>query len=221
MSREDGRAQMALILRQAGITDAKVLAAMEAVPRDLFVPAPFKGKAFEDVTLPIGYHQTISQPQVVARMTQALQVSDRMKVLEIGTGSGYQTAVLAPLCRRLYTLERHSGLMAQAEERFHILRLTNITAMVADGSRGWPEQAPFDRIIVTAAAADVPPVLVNQLADGGVMMVPIGIGDHDQHLTRVVRHGGEIETEDLGPVRFVPLIPGTETEVDAAGGTFY
>lgn len=214
MNTESGRAQIALVLRQAGITDARVLAVMEGVPRDLFVPTLFRDKAFDDVTLPIGHHQTISQPQVVARMTEALDVSDRMKVLEIGTGSGYQSAVLAPLCRRLYTLERHSALLAEAEERFHQLRLTNITAMVADGSRGWPEQAPFDRIIVTAAAADVPPLLVDQLAEGGVMVVPIGIGGHDQHLTQVTRAPGGIETEDLGPVRFVPLIPGTETEDD-------
>ena len=180
------------------------------MPRDLFVPEAFKDKAYDNVSLPIGCHQTVSQPLVVALMTQALEVGERMKVLEIGTGSGYQAAVLARLCRRLYTVERHADLLKEAEERFARLRLTNITTQARDGSAGWTEQAPFERIMVTAAAADVPPVLVDQLAVGGVMVVPIGLDDNDQRLVRVCRTADGVETEDMGPVRFVPLVAGME-----------
>ena len=209
MTNPDSRKiRLVLDLRRGGVTDTRVLGAMERVPRELFIPDAFKDKAYENVALPIGHHQTVSQPLVVARMTEALKLGDRMKVLEIGTGSGYQAAVLAHLCRRLYSIERVAPLLKQAEARFSRLKLTNITSMTGDGSRGWPEQAPFERIIVTAAAADVPPVLVDQLAIGGIMVVPIGHDDHDQHLIQVRRTEEGAETMDMGKVRFVPMVEG-------------
>jgi protein-L-isoaspartate(D-aspartate) O-methyltransferase len=212
MTSEAGKARLVLDLRQAGVSDARVMAAMEAVPRELFVPEPLRNNAYDDTALPIGYHQTVSQPTVVALMTEALNVGERMKVLEIGTGSGYQAAVLSKLCRRLYTFERHRPLLNEAEARFAELRITNITSLAADGSKGWPEQAPFDRIIVTAFAADIPPVLVEQLAIGGLMIVPVGDGDHDQRLELVERTDDGVKTKDLGAVRFVPMLEGMGTD---------
>ena len=195
-------------LRQAGVADGGVLVAMEATPRELFLTDHFKAQAYEDATLPIGYQQTLSAPAVVAKMTEALEITDRMKVLEIGTGSGYQAAVLAQLCRRLYSIERHSALLQGAEDRFQELGLVNITTQAGDGSLGWPKQAPFERIMVTAAAADVPDALLGQLAEGGIMIVPVGLDENDQHLLKLRRGEDGIETEELGPIRFVPLIAG-------------
>ncbi len=197
-----------LELRQVGVTDAKVLATIERTPRDMFLPEPFKSRAFENVALPIGHHQTVSQPSVVGLMTQELEVTERHKVLEIGTGSGYQAIILAQLCRRLYTIERHQNLLKLAEMRFDDMKLTNITAIAGDGSGGWPEQAPFERILVAAAAADVPPVLFDQLAIGGIMVVPVGLDEKDQRLVKVTRTADGAETRDLGPTRFVPLVDG-------------
>lgn len=211
MDADPRKIRMILDLRGGGITDTRVLAALERVPRELFVPEPFVDRAYKNLALPIGHHQTISQPLVVAMMTQALEVGDRMKVLEIGTGSGYQAAVLSPLCRRLYTIERYPALLKEAEARLAGLKLTNITSIAGDGSQGWPEQAPFERIIITAAAADVPPVLVDQLAIGGIMVVPIGDGDHDQRLVQVRRTEDGVETRDMGEVRFVPFVEGKES----------
>jgi protein-L-isoaspartate(D-aspartate) O-methyltransferase len=195
-------------LRGLGITDARVLGAIERVPRDAFVPAAFKDQAWENVALPIGQGQTISQPLVVALMTQALEVGDRHKVLEIGTGSGYQTAVLAKLCRRVFTMERHRGLLKEAEKRFAELKLHNITTRFGDGTKGWSEQAPFDRIIVTAAAPEVPASLRGSLAEGGILVAPVGEERRDQQLLRLRRRDGGFVTEDLGAVRFVPLVVG-------------
>ncbi len=206
MNPDSRKIRLILALRRGGITDTPLLAAMERVPRERFVPETFLDKAYENVALPIGHQQSVSQPLVVARMTQALEVGQRHKVLEVGTGSGYQGAVLAALCRRLYTIERHAELLRLAEARFTELGITNITAMRGDGTLGWPEQAPFDRIMVTAAAVDVPVVLVEQLAVGGIMVVPVGIGEGDQQLLRVRRTADGADTEDLGTVRFVPLI---------------
>ena len=202
------KAGMLLSIRDLGVTDVGVLEAIEVTPREMFVAEPFMGQAYDDVALPIGHHQTLSQPSVVARMTQALDVTDRMKVLEIGTGSGYQAAVLARLCRRLYTIERHPQLLKDAERRLAKLGLVNVTMVAGDGSLGWPEQAPFERIMVTAAAADIPEILLGQLARGGIMIVPVGLDENDQRLLRVRRTDGGIETEDLGPTRLVPLIAG-------------
>ena len=205
--RNPGMMQLVLDLRQNGVAPA-IIDIMEKTPREMFVPQAFQDRAFENAALPIGHHQTISQPLVVAQMTEALELNDRCKVLEIGTGSGYQAAVLAPLCRRLYSIERHRNLQDEAIKRFEALRIHNITTRCGDGSKGWPEQAPFDRIIVTAAAIDIPPVLVDQLAIGGVMVVPIGEDQHDQRLVKVVRGVDDTAISDLGWVRFVPFVEG-------------
>ena len=207
-----GMMQLVLELRQNGIADP-IITAMERVPREMFVAQAFQDRAFENAALPIGHHQTISQPLVVAMMTEALALNDRCKVLEIGTGSGYQAAVLAPLCRRLYTVERHKPLLVEAEKRFQQLNIHNITTRFGDGSKGWPEQVPFDRIIVTAAAIDIPPILVDQLAVGGIMVVPIGDDHHDQRLVKVTKLSeDDTEITDLGWVRFVPFVQGEVSE---------
>ena len=195
-------------LRGLGITDARVLGAIERVPREAFVPTAFRDQAWENVALPIGQAQTISQPLVVALMTQALEVGDRHKVLEIGTGSGYQAAVLAKLCRRLFTMERHRGLLKEAEKRFAELKIHNVTTRFGDGAKGWAEQAPFDRIMVTAAAPEVPQVLLDSLAEGGILVAPVGEERRGQVLLRLRRRDGALVSEDLGPVRFVPLVTG-------------
>ena len=195
-------------LRRGGIGDTRVLAAMERVPREDFVPQTFIDQAYENVALPIGYGQTISQPHVVALMTQALDVGDRLKVLEVGTGSGYQTAVLSYLARRVYTIERTIDFFTAAEQRFAALKRHNITTKLGDGGLGWPEQAPFARIIVTAAAADVPPILAEQLTPDGVMVVPIGDDREHQQIIRVRRTPDGFDTEDLGPARFVTMTSG-------------
>lgn len=206
MTPEELRARLVLELRGEGIGDDRVLAAVATVPREMFVPRAFQHQAWENVALPIDCGQTISQPAVVARMTEALEVDDRMKVLEIGTGSGYQTAILSHLCRRVYTIERHRPLLQQAEERLTALRRRNVTARLGDGSRGWPEQAPFERILVTAAAIDIPPRLSGQLAIGGTMVVPIGDDPDNQRIVRVCRQEDGLDIDDLGPVKFVPLV---------------
>ena len=209
---DTAKARLILEVRQGGVTDDTVLRSMESIPRPLFVPQAFQERSFENVALPIGRHQTVSQPVVVGLMTQALDLNDRMKVLEIGTGSGYQAAILSKLCRRLYTMERHPPLLEEAEARFRELRLTNVTAVLADGSMGWKEQAPFDRIMLTAAALDIPAQLVDQLAIGGIMVLPVGLDDSDQRLVKLTKTEDGAETEDLGGVRFVPLLPGVEPE---------
>ncbi|MDE0175359.1 MAG: protein-L-isoaspartate(D-aspartate) O-methyltransferase [Defluviicoccus sp.] len=201
-------------LRGQGIADPDVLSAIERVPREMFVPEAFRSRANDNDALPIGHGQTISQPVVVAYMTGQLELGGRMKVLEIGTGSGYQAAVLSTLCRRVYTIERYRALLRQAERRFDELRFSNITTRWDDGSRGWPEVAPFERIIVTAAAADVPPVLLNQLAPDGVMILPVGGDDEDQQLLKCRKRGEDVHYETLWPVRFVPLLADT---VDDSG----
>ena len=206
MTLEARKIRMIMELRSCGITDTRVLAAIERVPRELFVPEPFLDQAYENVALPIGHGQTLSQPVVVARMTEALELGERMKLLEIGTGSGYQAAILARLCRRLYTIERHRGLLAEAERRFAALHLRNITTNSGDGSRGWPAQAPFDRIILTAAAAVLPESLLQQVKLGGIMVLPLGSRHGEQRLLQVRRLPEGYETKDMGSVRFVPLI---------------
>lgn len=195
-------------LRRDGIADERVLKAVESVPRELFVPETFQERAYDNIPLPIGRAQTISQPFVVALMTEMLHVEERDRVLEIGTGSGYQAAVLSKLCRRVFTLERHRTLLKEAAERFVALRIHNITTRYGDGTKGWPESAPYDRIIVTAAAAELPLRLIAQLRDGGVMIVPLGPERGDQRLVRVHRQGEGHYLEELGGVRFVPLVRG-------------
>lgn len=212
MSLAARKIRLIMALRRSGVTDTAVLAAVERIPRESFVPEAFHDQAYEDKALPIGQGQTISQPQVVALMTQAMDLTPRHKVLEIGTGSGYQSAVLARLSRRVYTIERHRALLAEAERRFAALRIHNITAIAGDGMKGWPAQAPFDRIIVTAAAAGMPETLLAQLAVGGIMVLPLGPERADQELIRVRRLETEITTEKLCDVRFVPLLPGLPAE---------
>jgi len=199
-------------LRRAGIADTAVLSAIERIPREAFVPESFQDQSYEDMTLPIGRGQTLSAPSVVAQMTQALRTDRRTKVLEIGTGTGYQAAVLSRLCRRLYTIERHRNLLVEAERRLLKLHRYNITTRVGDGARGWPEQAPFARIIVTAAAETVPATLVDQLAPGGIMVVPVGRQGGDQALLRLTREANGIREEILDSVRFVPLVMGLPSD---------
>jgi protein-L-isoaspartate(D-aspartate) O-methyltransferase len=201
------RAELVLRMRQSGINDARVVRAMEMVPRRLFVPPHLADQAYADRALPVACGQTISQPYVVAYMTQHLQVGDRHKVLEIGTGTGYQTAILAGLARRVYSVDRYRTLVAAAEGRLASLRISNVTLLTADGYLGWPSQAPFDRILVTAAAEDVPPALCDQLADGGILIAPVG-PIREQKLIRLRRTATGFERDALLPVRFVPLVPG-------------
>lgn len=200
--------QFLFALRSRGVTDKRVLQAMEEIDRGVFVRGIFANRAYEDMPLPIACGQTISQPSVVGLMTQALQLSPRDKVLEVGTGSGYQAAILARLVRRVYTVDRHARLVREASEAFSTLNLTNITAMTADGSFGLPEQAPFDRIIVTAAAEDPPGPLLAQLKIDGIMVVPVGQSDAVQTLIRVHRTETGYDYEEIRPVRFVPLLEG-------------
>ncbi len=200
--------RLILDLRQGGVLDTTLLAAMEKVPRDYFVPEAFRDRAYEDTALPISHGQTISQPLIVARMLAALDLNDRVKVLEIGTGSGYQTMILSHLCRRVYTIERHRPLLREAEARFEEMGRHNITTRAGDGALGWPEQRPFTHIVVCAAAPDIPPTLVEQLDIGGVMVVPVGDERREQRIFKVTRMETQIDVEDIGPVRFLPLVAG-------------
>lgn len=207
------RIRLIMHLRTMGITDTNVLSAMERVPRDEFVPRQVRDQAWEDMAIPIGRGQTISQPLVVASMTEALKISNRDKILEIGTGCGYQTAILSHLCRRVYTIERHKPLLEMAEKRLDALKLRNITALAGDGMKGWPrmngiDQAPFDKIIVTAAARAKPPqALLDQLKDGGMMVIPVE-NDGEQTLRLYKKESAETyAVKDLMAVRFVPLLP--------------
>ena len=201
------KAQLIMTLRGMGILDAATLAAMEQVPRELFVPAALRHHSYENASLPIAYNQTISQPYVIARMTEALRLRGRELVLEIGCGSGYQAAVLAQLCRRVYTMERLKPLLVDAENRLRDLRISNISFRLGDGSKGWPEAAPFDRIILTCGCDQIPDILLQQLKIGGIMVAPEGRGK-SQQLVVVTRHETGFKRVLLMPVTFVPLIEG-------------
>src|SRR5215469_14339588 len=199
-------------LRGQGITDHRVLSAIERTPRELFVDEPFQTTAYENIALPIACGQTISQPYIVAYMTESLELDARHRVLEIGTGSGYQAAVLAPLCRMVYTVERHRPLLKVAEGRFRTLNLHNIVVRHGDGSAGWAEQAPFDRILITAAVSEIPPALLGQLKPSGILVAPLSGPDAferiSQHLVKIMGTDGGVARQDLIPVTFVPLLPG-------------
>lgn len=206
-------ARLILALRSQGVTDSAVLNAIEATPRELFTPDLFKERAFEDSALPIACGQTISQPFIVGLMTQALKVEKRDRVLEIGTGSGYQTTILSRLSRLVYTIERYRTLMKEAEARFQALGLTNVITRFGDGGKGWAEQAPFDRIMVTAAAPSEPKALLSQLKPTGILVAPIGKGPV-QVLRRYTGDGeGAFAVEELTDVRFVPLLDGVAKEL--------
>lgn len=199
-------------LRSQGVTDKAVLTAMERIDRGLFVQGIFTARAYEDTPLPIICGQTISQPSIVGAMTQALEVGPRDKVLEVGTGSGYQAAILSQLARRVYTVDRFRRLVTEAQALFDRLGLTNVTTFTDDGSFGLPDQAPFDRIIVTAAAEDPPGPLLAQLRIGGIMVLPVGQSDTVQNLIKVRRTGQGFDYEELLKVRFVPLLEGLGRE---------
>ncbi|RUO49796.1 protein-L-isoaspartate(D-aspartate) O-methyltransferase [Pseudidiomarina donghaiensis] len=193
-------------LRAEGISNPAVLAVIESTPRHLFMPESLAHKAYENTALPIGQGQTISQPLMVASMTQLLMQHDCHKVLEIGTGSGYQTAILAQLVDQVFSVERIAELQYQAKRRLKKLDLHNVSMRHGDGWQGWKSKGPFDGIIVTAAASEVPPALLQQLTDGGVMVIPVGTVT--QRLIVVRRFGDEFEQKELGQVKFVPLVPG-------------
>lgn len=212
MSLAERKMQFLYALRSKGVTDKRVLTAMETIDRGPFVKGVFADRAYEDMPLPISCGQTISQPSIVAMMTQALNVQPRDKVLEVGTGSGYQAAILSQLARRVYTVDRHRRLVREAREIFEQLNIVNITTFTADGSFGLPEQAPFDRILVTAAAEDAPGPLLAQLREGGIMVLPVGQSDAVQSLIKVTRTETGFEYSELRDVRFVPLLEGLGDE---------
>jgi protein-L-isoaspartate(D-aspartate) O-methyltransferase len=210
--------QLLMELRRQGITDTEVLSAMETTPREMFVPGVFRDRAYDNVALPVDAGQTISQPYVVAYMTAQLELKPSNSVLEVGTGTGYQTAILAKLVRRVYTIERHASLAEQAQERLKKLKLFSVDFRVSDGMRGWPGQAPFDRIIVTAAARENPPQeLLNQLNIKGLIVIPIDRGVDGQVLVRIRRTAQGFQSTDLLPVKFVPLLEGV-AKSDGADG---
>lgn len=206
LSAED-QFQFLLMLRNKGVPD-HVLEAMEKVPRDMFVEGHFRTHALDDMALPIDAGQTISQPSIVAKMTQALDVGPRHKVLEVGTGSGYQAAILSHLARRVYSVERHRTLSIKARARIEALQLRNVIITTSDGTQGMPDQAPFDRIMLTAAAEDPPANLLEQLRMGGIMVLPVGQSDAVQSLIKVEKKPDGLTYSELAEVRFVPLIEG-------------
>jgi protein-L-isoaspartate(D-aspartate) O-methyltransferase len=202
-------ADFLLRLRRIGITDRRLVSAIESVPRQLFVPPGSRRHAYAERALPIECGQTISAPELVAQMTAALEIEEGDKVLEIGTGTGYQTAILARLAAQVFTIDRFRTLVETAQSRFRTLKLANIVTRVDDGSLGWLEKAPFDRIMVTAAADEIPHHLIEQLRTGGVMVIPVGPADRVQRLLKIVRTEDGFDTTRLAEVRFVPLISGT------------
>jgi protein-L-isoaspartate(D-aspartate) O-methyltransferase len=207
------RMKFLLTLRRRGIGDQAVLRAMDEVPRERFVEAEFTDSAYADQALPIDCGQTISQPYVVAYMTEQLGVRRHHRVLEVGTGSGYQAAVLSRLAREVVSIERYRTLADQARERLHSLGYKNVEVVVGDGFAGVPARAPYDRIIVTAAAEHVPQTLIDQLADNGVMLLPLGAHGGVQHIVKLNKSQTGVTRENLIAVRFVPLLPGQAQEL--------
>ena len=207
------RMEFMLTLRRRGISDQAVLRAMDEVPREHFVEAPFSGDAYADRAMPIACGQTISQPYVVAYMTEQLAVKPAHRVLEVGTGSGYQAAVLSRLAREVVTLERYRTLANSARARLKTLGYDNVEVLLGDGLGGEPMRAPYDRIIVTAAAETIPPALTAQLADSGIMILPLGPHGGAQELVKITKTGETLTRENLIGVRFVPLLPGQAREL--------
>jgi protein-L-isoaspartate(D-aspartate) O-methyltransferase len=221
MSADPRQVSLVMSLRGQGISDLRVLEALEKTPRALFVDKPFETSAYENTALPIACGQTISQPLVVAAITQALEVSPKHRVLEIGTGSGYQAAVLAGLAGWVYTVERHRPLLQVANERFKTLKLHNVVVRHGDGLKGWPEQAPFDRIVLSAAVEKVPEILIDQLKPVGILIAPVGSERFSQYLVKIMQTPDGRTAERLMPVVFVPMVPGLPQEsrkLDGAAG---
>jgi len=207
------RMEFLLTLRRRGITDGSVLRAMDEVPREMFVGDGLKPQAYQDSALPIACGQTISQPYVVAYMTELLELQSHHRVLEIGTGSGYQAAVISRIAAHVVSIERYRTLAEKARRLFDQIGYTNIDVLVGDGFEGAPNLPPFDRIIVTAAAETVPDKLVDQLADDGIMVLPVGPVNGPQHIVRLRKTADGLAREDLIAVRFVPLVPGQAKEL--------
>jgi protein-L-isoaspartate(D-aspartate) O-methyltransferase len=210
---DDDRMEFLLTLRRRGIADQAVLRAMDEVPRERFVEPTFADSAYADQALPIACGQTISQPYVVAYMTEQLKMESRHRVLEVGTGSGYQAAVLSHLAREVVSVERYRTLAEEARGRLKALGYKNVDIVVDDGFAGVPDRAPYDRIIVTAAAETIPEALLDQLADGGIMILPLGSHDGSQHIIKLTKSVTGIRRENLIPVRFVPMLPGKAQEL--------
>ncbi|HZP68953.1 MAG TPA: protein-L-isoaspartate(D-aspartate) O-methyltransferase [Pseudolabrys sp.] len=210
---DDHHMEFLLTLRRRGIADQAVLKAMDEVPREYFVDTSFAGSAYADQALPIACGQTISQPYVVAYMTEQLEVAPDHRVLEIGTGSGYQAAILSRLAREVVSVERYRTLADQARDRLKALGYDNVEVVVGDGFAGMPAKAPYDRIMVTAAAETIPETLLAQLADGGIMILPLGSHAGSQHIIKLTKSQTGIRQEDLIPVRFVPMLPGQAQEL--------
>jgi protein-L-isoaspartate(D-aspartate) O-methyltransferase len=210
---DDDRMQFLLTLRRRGIADQAVLRAMDEVPRERFVEPSFADSAYADQALPIACGQTISQPYVVAYMTEQLEVTSHHRVLEVGTGSGYQAAVLSRLAQEVVSVERYRTLADEARARLKALGYENVDIVVDDGFLGVPARAPYDRIIVTAAAEIIPQTLLDQLADGGIMILPLGSHDGSQHIIKLTKSETGIRRENLIPVRFVPMLAGKAHEL--------
>ena len=203
-----GKFDLLLDLKQQGISDIKVLNIIEHIDRSLFIDTNLKEKSNLNVALPIDCGQTISQPLIVAHMTQTLDINKKMRVLEIGTGSGYQSIVLSKLSRFVYTIERHNILLKKAKNLLQSLEINNVFFKHADGGLGWSEQAPFDRIIVTASAPEIPTKLLSQLVDNGIMVIPVGEDNDNQVLKKIIKKGDSFIVKNIMNVRFVPLLEG-------------
>ena len=212
MSEHEEAIRLLMELRRQGITDRRVLTAIEKVPREAFVLDVFRREAWDNKALPIAQGQSISQPFIVAYMTQQLEIGDRMTVLEVGTGSGYQAAVLSHLARRVYSIERFRSLSLDAQARLNHLRIVNATLRIGDGLKGWPEAAPFDRIIVTACVKHAPVKLAQQLKAGGILIMPLGESLDSQRLVKLERTEDGLRETELIPVRFVPALEGVARE---------
>jgi protein-L-isoaspartate(D-aspartate) O-methyltransferase len=199
------RRRLVSILQDQGIRDLAVLHAIDEVPRHIFVPTAVRHRAYEDSALPIGSGQTISQPSIHARYLELLELTGKEKVLEIGTGSGYQTALLAKLAAQVFTIERIGTLLDRAKDILRQVGASNVSYMLGDGTLGWSQFAPYDAILVGAAAPEIPPAYIDQLGEGGRLLIPLG-GRDEQVLHLFTKHGTELERKDIAPVRFVPLV---------------
>ena len=199
--------RLILELRELGISDSKTLSALEKIPREIFIPKTFRNQAYENIALPIADEQTISQPLVVALMTEALELTKSHKVLEIGTGSGYQTSILSFLSRRIYTIERIKSLLVNAENNFKLLKLSNIVSKHADGNLGWKEQIPFDRIIFTAATKEISETIMHHIKENGIIVAPM-INNDKQILTKFIKKNNKLISEKISDVLFVPNVSG-------------